>query len=744
MARFVLLMMVMLLSPSIVASATPSSPPTMSPTLTGVLRAKENPPQPSANLPIIPSGLWHQSEGTPTICSTAPSSLPSMTPIHSTSSAPSIQPTAHPSDYISSALPSNQPSASPTECTLTPNLGHHPPSTAAAPSIQPSTNAVDNERPTTWMLQGGMSSAISLTSQPQNSCFVSTFPRWKTRHTPNLSSAFAPNRVATPNVSKKQKGTNWELFMGKDGELPTELTPIPPSGDQRLIPFLMYAVIPFVPSVLLSTLNDQYQGMKDQFNAAAAALPPNAPINSVEYLALGSMYNDTMKNLFVLLLSKRLALYFLATLATLYAGWRASMNIVAVNDGRVSGPGDALDCLNREILSGERFADSNRKGRGVDDEGKADEDQLFATLIDDNPQSSNFGTVLAIVLPLVLAGTLAFSYLTVGFGTTGGEESGAFQELGKYLPYLTSLPTMGLCLLFVATEFRWALQNDGKDGMSSSPSPDLANASPLFCAGNILALVYVIGAYAAKIYPTFSLNGLYLDLWPLQNGVNIAVAASFVRGLAPFLTGSSSSARAKKSIRTLALALIGITMFDAISVFGTVANAAVDASATSTEASMSVMESVARSKLETSSSGTFLWQPGLLGIILGHNNAKVTEALGLGDVVFPSLLVAWAFVADNDAVDATDNATVSNGAEDHSPYKFAGYPYTKSAIFGYLFGSIATEIVGTFGKVVGLPALIFLVPSCFCSVTAMAWSRNELDDLWGVARDDDQVTHDKE
>ncbi|KAL7550730.1 hypothetical protein ACHAWF_014800 [Thalassiosira exigua] len=67
--------------------------------------------------------------------------------------------------------------------------------------------------------------------------------------------------------------------------------------NQQLIPFLMYMVVPFVPSVLLSTLNDQYQGMKTQFNAAAAAMPANLATDSPEYLTLTSMYNDTMKDL---------------------------------------------------------------------------------------------------------------------------------------------------------------------------------------------------------------------------------------------------------------------------------------------------------------------------------------------------------------------------------------------------------------------------------------------------------------
>jgi len=84
-----------------------------------------------------------------------------------------------------------------------------------------------------------------------------------------------------------------------------------------LIPLLMYTLVPFFPSLLLSDL--------------VAGCP--------EYISLSAMYNESMQSLFALLLSNRLVLYFLATCPTMYAGWRASAGVDAVRSRAFGGPG---------------------------------------------------------------------------------------------------------------------------------------------------------------------------------------------------------------------------------------------------------------------------------------------------------------------------------------------------------------------------------------------------------------------
>merc|ERR1712157_650309 len=91
------------------------------------------------------------------------------------------------------------------------------------------------------------------------------------------------------------------------------------------------------------------------------------------------------------------------------------------------------------------------------------------------------------------------------------------EVLTSSLPYLTSLPSAFLCLYFVATEFRWALPNSNNhawDGGSRSlPSQTTrttnnGSMSPtkLLDTRHVLALLYVVGAYYAKIHPTLTLS----------------------------------------------------------------------------------------------------------------------------------------------------------------------------------------------------------------------------------------------
>jgi len=378
-----------------------------------------------------------------------------------------------------------------------------------------------------WLLPAGSSGHSScLMSQIQNSCFVSTF-HWSKYRTTTANSSPAPKRIQTCNNPmlhpKKQTSITTRSLWSKGGNN-IDLEDTNKGQQLFLLPLAMYTIIPFIPSAVLSTLNDQYLTVKGQFNLAAASLLPNTPTDSLEYLSAQDIYNESMQKLFVLLLSKRLMLYFLATLATLYAGWRASSGVLAIRDGRFSGPGDHLDKLTEEVLKGKTSFGSTSSEEGKD-EKKSDEDQLFATLVDDDV--SNVSTKLALVLPLVLGSSLAFSYLLTVI-TPSVEESasnGSFQDLLSSSSYLSSLPSAAICLLFTAAEFRWLLPSSDKQQDSGSTT----STAPLLCVGNVLALAYVLLAYGATYYPT--LNNT--DLWPLQNGVNIALGATVARAYLP-------------------------------------------------------------------------------------------------------------------------------------------------------------------------------------------------------------------
>ena len=127
-------------------------------------------------------------------------------------------------------------------------------------------------------------------------------------------------------------------------------------------------------------------------------------------------------------------------------------------------------------------------------------------------------------------------------------------------------------------------------------------------------------------------------------------------------------------LTTILVALLGLTLYDFFAVYG-IAHAA---------ESMSVMETVARSRLPTSSS-SISWLPGLLEVVV---KGKVTDGLGLGDVVFPSMLTGWALRYDR-----------------NSGRKTAIYA---SVVGGYVAGCFLCEVLQT-GE--GLPALVYLSPS---------------------------------
>ena len=185
--------------------------------------------------------------------------------------------------------------------------------------------------------------------------------------------------------------------------------------------------------------------------------------------------------------------------------------------------------------------------------------------------------------------------------------------------------------------------------------------------------------------------------WPLRNLVNSCIAVTVARGL---------------QLPTLALvaaALSGLVAYDTLSVYGTGAlvapAAAAEAAAGASKASQSVMEAVARAKL----SGSGPWQPGLLSVVVG---GKTTDALGLGDAVFPAMLSGWALRRD----------LLARGARSEG-----GEVYFKAAMGGYCIGCFLCEVTNSGG---GQPALLVLVPAMLATVLTTATVRGELLDIW--------------
>ena len=186
--------------------------------------------------------------------------------------------------------------------------------------------------------------------------------------------------------------------------------------------------------------------------------------------------------------------------------------------------------------------------------------------------------------------------------------------------------------------------------------------------------------------------------WPLRNLVNSCIAVTVARGLQ------------LPTLPLVAAALSGLVAYDTLSVYGTgalvaPAAAAEAAAAGASEASQSVMEAVARAKL----SGSGPWQPGLLSVVVG---GKTTDALGLGDAVFPAMLSGWALRRD----------LLARGARSEG-----GEVYFKAAMGGYCIGCFLCEVTNSGG---GQPALLVLVPAMLATVLTTATVRGELLDIW--------------
>ena len=184
-------------------------------------------------------------------------------------------------------------------------------------------------------------------------------------------------------------------------------------------------------------------------------------------------------------------------------------------------------------------------------------------------------------------------------------------------------------------------------------------------------------------------------VWPIQNILCACLAISVARAIqiprfAPIVL--ALSALVVYDVASVGLQLINLGS-------ATLATAPQgDVTTTSAAASSSVMGAVALSKTEG------IWQPGLFQVRL---KGIVTDLLGLGDAVFPTLLSTFLLRFDQQM---------------HTNY-FVAY------IAGFGIGCAACEFVPGIQDT-GLSALLFLVPAMFATVFGLAFIQGDVSALW--------------
>lgn len=289
----------------------------------------------------------------------------------------------------------------------------------------------------------------------------------------------------------------------------------------------------------------------------------------------------------------------------------------------------------------------------------------------------------ALLLPVALATLLTLSYGTISVSgslaaflssTISSSSPNSEQALllkNIVLPTLITLPTLSISYFFSKYEV-------------SNIFSSVINEKQSRVLSQVMAVLLV-----ALSYSSWSVGG---GLWSVHNIVNMCIAVTMSRLLQ------------LEQLPFIVLALLGLTVYDVVAVFGT---------QQLTDGGQSIMEAVATAKISTASSAAPTipsvdqasissiasnwqwpkfrpWSPGLFEVSL---NRRISDGLGLADVIFPSLLLTWA-----------------KRKEMITPPKVSA---ATACSTGFLIGCLMCEVFQT-GQ--GQPALVFIVPSMLISL----------------------------
>ena len=350
----------------------------------------------------------------------------------------------------------------------------------------------------------------------------------------------------------------------------------------------------------------------------------------------------------------------------------------------------------------------------------------------------------SVALPFLVGGSLVFSVLLLRLqGTAGGgldELMGADSDLAAALqPALealrAALPDLARAAnaltvaLFTRAELDRALRPLFSTADAPTPADDADGALGAVRRALDPAASALPSLVGALLLSALAYLGPPALVWPVQNLVGMCIAIAVARAVQLPRLGP------------IAVALGGLVVYDVVSVGVSLINlgsatlaakagaAAAGAAATAgttagaAASASSAMGAVAMSKVAAASGsagaaaqiagGGGGWQPGLFEVLI---RGRVSDLLGLGDAVFPSLLSTFALRYDR------------HRAATGQPGPQPDYYFTASLV-GFAGGCVACEFAPGIDSA-GLPALLFIVPAMLTAVLGLAAARRDLADMW--------------
>ena len=270
------------------------------------------------------------------------------------------------------------------------------------------------------------------------------------------------------------------------------------------------------------------------------------------------------------------------------------------------------------------------------------------------------GGTEAALIPIVVAASLLASFGSMLLSRGAGGAAGA--AAGGAAASLSLFSNLAVCFLFSKLQLKAAIKSVGGEGGADTAAAAAAAALSLAC----------ITAPPSSV------------LFPLFNAVNAFIAATVAR---LFLL---------EQLQFIVAALLAMVAYDCVFVLGSAAfftdngqsimAAVADAksgiiSGSAAVASGAVVDPVASAIAYVQS----CWRPGLLEVVVG---GRVTDVLGLADMIFPAMLSAYCLREGSERLYA-------------------------SSITGLAAGCLACELLQTGA---GQPALLYIVPSMLLAV----------------------------